>query len=369
MITEFDINKLRIHINGLLRLQLKSYFKGGAVKGNNFSNFLEAVSNSYEDYEEQLRMSQMAYAINAQELYEFNMRCSEGKQNKKAIHSSLNNVFRMLQKAIPNKKTESFSDSMSVLQKVNNLEQIVQNVLQASMEQENRISGLQRQIDYLNGFAHMVSHELKAPLQNINTLLQWTLEGEAGRMTASGKENLEMAMNNAERINNLLIDILIYYSIGNHKGMYPMVNLERILDNLIEKQIPSHISIQKQADFPTITGCRYGMEIIFSNLISNAVRSIGEKNGKIEINHKDLPDHHHFSVSDNGIGIEERYQSRIFELFQKLDSGSEGSGMGLSIAKGIVMVLGGRIDVISKEGEGAIFSFTISKHLNNKSKI
>lgn len=362
MITNIDIEKLKIPLHGLLRLQLKSYFKEGAIKEQNFTKFLEAISSSYEDYEEQLRMSQMAYAINAQELYEFNMRCSEESQNKKAMQSALNSALRMMNKALIDQKLVK-SEKLEIIKKVNLMEELAQRIMQQNLEQENKIAQLDRHVDYLNGYAHMVSHELKSPLQNINTLLQWVVEGEADNITSSGKENLHAAMDNVERINKLLIDILTYYSIGNHKGAFPRVNVDRILNNLIEKCIPDHIKVYKEEGFPTLIGCRYGIEIVFSNIISNAVQAIGSKQGNIKFLRKDLPDHYEFSIIDDGPGVPEKYQKKIFEMFQKLDKNSSGSGLGLPIAKGVVMVLGGTIDVISKENEGAIFTFTISKHL------
>jgi signal transduction histidine kinase len=104
---------------------------------------------------------------------------------------------------------------------------------------------------------------------------------------------------------------------------------------------------------------------VFSNLISNALSFIPEKNGVIEIGTQDNSDYVTFFVRDNGVGISEAQQKSIFKKFYQVDTSSkrkkEGSGLGLSICEGIVKALGGKMWVKSTVNQGTTFFFDLPK--------
>ena len=104
---------------------------------------------------------------------------------------------------------------------------------------------------------------------------------------------------------------------------------------------------------------------VFSNLISNALAFMPEKNGVIEIGTQNNSDNVTFFVRDNGIGISEEQQKNIFKKFYQVDTSSkrkkEGSGLGLSICDGIVRTLGGRMWVKSIRNQGTTFFFDLPK--------
>jgi len=106
---------------------------------------------------------------------------------------------------------------------------------------------------------------------------------------------------------------------------------------------------------------------IFSHLLDNAIKFT--KEGEISVNFSNRADAYLFSVSDTGIGIFQNSLSQIFDIFTQADTSSsrnyEGSGLGLSIAKGFVKQLGGEIWVESESGRGSTFFFTIPKKLKN----
>jgi len=107
---------------------------------------------------------------------------------------------------------------------------------------------------------------------------------------------------------------------------------------------------------------------IFSHLLDNAIKFT--KEGEISVNFSNRAGSYLFSVSDTGIGISQNSLSQIFDIFTQADTSSsrnyEGSGLGLSIAKGFVKQLGGEIWVESESGKGSTFFFTIPKKLKNK---
>lgn len=101
--------------------------------------------------------------------------------------------------------------------------------------------------------------------------------------------------------------------------------------------------------------------VVFKNLISNAIKYMGEQNNPmIEVGCEELQKEYKFFVRDNGIGIDPRYQEKVFDLFQTLDKG-KGTGIGLAIVKKIVESHGGRVWVESVPGQGSTFYFTHPK--------
>jgi signal transduction histidine kinase len=114
---------------------------------------------------------------------------------------------------------------------------------------------------------------------------------------------------------------------------------------------------------PTITCERTRINQVFSNLITNAIKFIGEREDKtIHIGYKEQKTRHLFFVKDNGIGIDQKDRQKIFRVFYRCDHKNAGHGMGLSLAKKIITKHEGKIWLESKLGLGSIFYFTIKKY-------
>ncbi len=115
-----------------------------------------------------------------------------------------------------------------------------------------------------------------------------------------------------------------------------------------------------RGDLGTVHAVRTEMDQIFSNLIGNAVKYMGDTAAPaVEIGRVDRGEWVEFFVRDNGIGIDPAYHTKIFETFQRLqDIEAEGTGVGLAIVKKIVHVAGGRLWVESAVGQGSTFFFT-----------
>ncbi len=118
-------------------------------------------------------------------------------------------------------------------------------------------------------------------------------------------------------------------------------------------------------DLPTIRADESQMTQLMQNLIGNAIKFHGTEPPVIQISAEKGEDEWTFSVEDNGIGLNMEYRRKVFQMFQRLNRGgiSQGTGVGLAIAKKIVERLGGRIWVKSQEGKGATFFFAIPSAL------
>jgi two-component system sensor kinase FixL len=216
----------------------------------------------------------------------------------------------------------------------------------------------------LKDFAYVVSHDLKAPLRGINTLVNWILTDYADKFDQKGKEHMTLLSRRAERMHNLIDGILQYSRVGRVQEEKVQVNLNELVKEAIDMiAAPENIAITVENELPTIECEETRIAQVFQNLLSNAVKYIDKPQGKIQIGCAEENGSWIFSVADNGPGIEEKYFDRIFQMFQTLSRRDEfeSTGVGLALVKKIIELYGGRVWIESKVGEGSTFLFKLSK--------
>ena len=216
----------------------------------------------------------------------------------------------------------------------------------------------------LESFAYIVSHDLKAPLRGIASLSNWLMTDYADKFDDAGRQSLNLLISRVTRLNNMIDGILHYSRVGRIKEELVEVDLKPMLGELVDMlTVPTHIEIKIETEMPTVVYQRTKILQVFQNLLSNAVKYMDKPKGAIRIGHVDEGDFYKFYVSDNGPGIEAQYFEKIFQIFQTLKPRDEleSTGVGLTIAKKIVEMQGGKIWVESKPGEGSTFWFTIAK--------
>ena len=231
------------------------------------------------------------------------------------------------------------------------------------MKVQERTTQLKQSNEELEQFAYVVSHDLKAPLRGIGSLVDWLAKDYAGKFDENGKEQIKLIIGRTKRMHDMIDDILEYSKIGQIEFKKVEVNLNELLKEVIALvEIPKNIKVTL-GDLPEIKAEKATIQQIFINLVDNAVKYSNKPDGKIRISCTNDKTSWRFSVSDNGIGIEEQHYERIFKMFQTLQSKDEGggTGIGLAIVKKIVELYKGKIWVESKAGEGSTFFFTIPK--------
>jgi PAS domain S-box-containing protein len=241
-----------------------------------------------------------------------------------------------------------------------------QEVQKLNEQLQERVRELEESNAELTQFTYTVSHDLKSPLVTISGFLGF-LEQDA----SSG--NFERLRRDTTRIREavnkmhaLLTELLELSRIGRMMNLPEDIPFEDIVNDaleLVHGQIEAHdVSVQTQPDLPAVHGDRQRLTEVLQNLIDNAAKYMGaQPNPHIEIGggQKDEFGRLLFFVNDNGIGIAPEYYERIFGLFNKLDSLSEGTGIGLALVKRIIEVHGGKIWVQSEPGRGSTFFFTL----------
>lgn len=238
----------------------------------------------------------------------------------------------------------------------------LQQKLKTEKENQQLLKDLMKSNNELNDFAHIVSHDLKSPLRSMNALLNWMKDDLAEVLTEENDNNLELLIKKVDKMDQLINGILDYASIDNVKNSSNKIDLNLLLEDIVETIfIPENIEVNIQNSLPTITGDKFRLQQLFQNLLSNAIKYSDKKKGKVGLRFSDLNHSWKFEVYDNGIGIEERYFKKIFQIFQVLEEKENSTGVGLSIVKKIIDFYNGKIWVESKKDIGTTFYFTLPK--------
>jgi signal transduction histidine kinase len=231
---------------------------------------------------------------------------------------------------------------------------------------ELRLTELLKKVDNINtelkDFASIVSHDLKAPLRGIKTVATWILEDCRDKFDEQTNEQMNLLLSRVERMYNLIDGVLQYSKVGKVEEGQVRVDLERFLPEVINMIVPpDNIEVVIEDKLPVIQCWETHIMELFQNLVSNAVKYMDKPQGKIRIGCVEEDGFWKFSIADNGPGIEEKHFERIFKMFQVLsvDEESKGTGVGLTVAKKIVELYGGKIWLESKLGEGTTFFFTL----------
>lgn len=242
-------------------------------------------------------------------------------------------------------------------------------VKERTAELENANLELQRSNQNLEEFAHAASHDLKEPVRKIHFftgLLKDQLSPLLDESQASAFNRIENA---TKRMGNLIDDLLLYSHVSQRPHEFESVDLnqkvQRVLEDLeldvAEKKARIHVD-----KLPVIKGYQRQLQQLLQNLISNAIKySKADVQPLIHINASQVSEnggtYHQIAVQDNGIGIAQEYQDKIFQMFTRLHGKAEysGTGVGLSIVKKVVENHNGIIRLVSQPGAGSTFKILL----------
>ncbi|MFH1867414.1 MAG: ATP-binding protein [Candidatus Omnitrophota bacterium] len=280
-------------------------------------------------------------------------------------------------RAAINTKDEIGILAQSFNQMTDNLLKAKANVEQKKNELEEQKKLLEKANKELDSFVYTASHDLRAPLRGISSFANFLEEDYKNKLDDEGKDYLREIREGAGRMNSLIEDLLTLSRISRIENPYENVNMRELIDSVI-KRIEFDIKNNKveliiQEKLPTIYCDRIKISEVILNLVNNAIK-FSSKNKKekprVEIGYIDDRDSHEFFVKDNGIGIDPKYHSQVFGIFKRLHTTKEyeGTGAGLSIVKRVIDDHEGKIWIESEAGKGAVFNFTIPKHLKKEEK-
>lgn len=231
-------------------------------------------------------------------------------------------------------------------------------------ELQKTLADLQLSNDDLEKFAYIASHDLKSPLRAIDNLSNWLAEDLDGKLEGASQNHLVMLRSRVKRMENLLDSLLEFTRAGHAVKDGETINCYTLIEEIFDYiNVPAEFSCTIDPGFKAIELPRMPIEQVLHNLISNAVKHHNRDDGVVKVTLKSVGDFYEISVIDDGDGIADMYHERIFEMFQTLKRRDEieGSGMGLALVQKIVHRNGGRVSLVSEEGQGAAFTFTWPK--------
>ncbi len=235
---------------------------------------------------------------------------------------------------------------------------------------------LERSNRELQDFAYVSSHDLQEPLRKIQAFGDRLLTKEYQKLSDQGKDYVNRMLNAASRMQNLINDLLSFSRVTSKPKPFSRINLDQILSEVLSDM---EVTIEKAAaeiirsPLPDIEGEPTQIRQLFQNLISNAVKFRKDnENPIINIYAKNLQRQAHLTSTpgdemaeiyfeDNGIGFDEKYLDKIFNIFQRLEGQKfEGSGVGLATCRKIAIRHGGDITAQSQPGIGTRFIVTLA---------
>jgi PAS domain S-box-containing protein len=272
-----------------------------------------------------------------------------------------------------------YNDSGQPIRRVGALQDITE-IRRVETEREKLIQELQSKNTELDRFTYTVSHDLRSPLVTIRGFLGFMQKDiEAGK-TERVTEDMARIITAADKMQRFLDELLVLSRAGRVMNPPEPVSFNTIAVDTVEMlrgRIEARgVQVHIADDLPTILCDRTRLTQVVQNLVDNAIKFSGDQpNPKIEIGTegKDSEGRAILYVRDNGIGIDPQFQENVFDLFNKVDSQTEGVGIGLTLVKRIIETHQGQVWLKSAgEGSGSIFFFSCPmpeddvKHTNTK---
>ena len=280
------------------------------------------------------------------------------------------------------------TDEQKITERLVKLEELVKEqqnsarlLVRRDLELSRANEKLQQFDEVKSNFISVVAHQLRTPLSGIKWTLNMILNGEMGELNNDQKTFLMKSYESNNRMITLVNDMLDTDRIQSGKAHFGFrhVNIVDLLDNVLFEISPEaakkKISIEfkkRLENLPQAYIDPESMRAVFQNLLDNSIKYTME-NGKIELDVEKKDNFLLISISDDGIGIPEAEQKKIFDRFFRAGNAvklqTDGSGLGLYIAKEIVEKNGGKIWFQSLEGKGSTFCFTVplqAKEINKK---
>lgn len=284
-----------------------------------------------------------------------------------------------LSRAIPQKDAQGniqmwVGTSTDIQDQKNFTENLEKQVYERTAELEQKNKDLINMNIELQSFAYISSHDLQEPLRKIQTFASRLSDLDEQNISAKAKTYLGRIEVSAKRMQTLIQDLLTYSRTNSAERVFVKVNLDEIAEEVISdfsERIEETNAVINLNSLGEATVIPFQFRQLLHNLIGNALKfSKKEQHPYVEIKARkikgyetkipvDYPDkmYYHLTISDNGIGFDDEYKERIFEVFQRLNTESEfsGTGIGLAIVKKIVENHKGIIRAHSKKGKGATF--------------
>jgi light-regulated signal transduction histidine kinase (bacteriophytochrome) len=230
---------------------------------------------------------------------------------------------------------------------------------------EQRTAELETANKELEAFSYSVSHDLRAPLRAMDGFSQAVLDDFGPQMPDEGRHYLETIREGAQRMGNLIDDLLTFSRLSRLPLNKQRINTTRLVSDALQdlhvRENGRKIDI-RLGQLPPCMGDPGLLKQVWINLLSNALKYTRKRDATVvEIGAKRENGHDIYFVADNGTGFDMRYSGKLFGVFQRLHRADEfeGTGVGLAIVQRVVNRHGGRVWAQAEPEKGATFYFTL----------
>jgi signal transduction histidine kinase len=227
---------------------------------------------------------------------------------------------------------------------------------------------LARSNEDLEQFAYVASHDLQEPLRKVASFCQLLEQRYGDQLDERGAQYISFAVDGAKRMQVLISDLLAFSRIGRTTERFTEVDLDDCFESAVSNLAPAveqgRGTVERSGSLPTVSGDKTLLTALLQNLIGNALKFHAEADPVVVVEARDDGKGDWLlSVTDNGIGIEERFAERIFVIFQRLHGREaySGTGIGLAMCRKIVEFHGGRIWLDTGHKPGTRICFTLPK--------
>ena len=230
-----------------------------------------------------------------------------------------------------------------------------------------RTATLIETVGELEAFSYSIAHDMRAPLRAMEGFSDILLTEYADRLDADGQDYLRRIAAAAGRMDKLIQDVLNYSRVM--RGPLPLtrVAVAPLLRGIIDTYpplSPAKADIRLEGPCPDLLVNEAMLTQVFSNLLGNAVKFVGAGvKPCVLIRPEPGPEFVRLNFEDNGIGIDAGQHARIFNMFEQIDPGYGGTGIGLAIVKKAVVRMGGSVGLSSNPGQGSIFWVELKRAL------
>jgi len=223
----------------------------------------------------------------------------------------------------------------------------------------------------LKSFAYVTSHDLKSPLRNIHAFVELLRRKNSENFDAEDEEYMSIILNGTKRMRNIIDDLLMLSKLKN-EAVAVDVDLNLILENVL-KSIgyfgpTESLNIIKKKSLPVVKFSELKATQLIQNLIENGIKYNLSEQKQIVVDTEETEDFWILKIMDNGIGIDPKHQTSIFEIFKRLHAEDKysGTGIGLAICKRIIESQKGSLLVESELGKGSTFIVKIRKKIKKR---
>ena len=215
----------------------------------------------------------------------------------------------------------------------------------------------------LEQFASIAAHDLQAPLRTARTLADWIEEALPDQASEKAREHLDTLRERIDLMSKLTSDLLAYSRVSRDSERVEATDVAALVAQCADLLgVPDGFEVVAAPGLPVFATLRSPLELVFRNLVANAIVHHDGETGTVTVSARDAGGHWEFSVADDGPGIAEEDRDSVFQMLWSGATGAQaGTGMGLALVRRIVERVGGRVSLESARPRGTVFRFTWPK--------